>query len=190
MTGIMSLLLNKRRGTLVLATLPVLMLGTVLTASAAPVTGRTAAHSVSAFSSTVLTAAGKTVHSDLPFQAYDHCAQYNYCDYNGTDGALKCIQTDQAINDWGSCANLDESFANRMTVHGVRVYFSAGYGGAWACVNPGWYANNLDISAYIFNNGSGLPGYGQRILRNVHSSKPVLSSQNNGLCTNPLPEDG
>lgn len=122
---------------------------------------------------------------DVPLQAYDDCSSAFWCTYNTTNGGSYCLSSQGNVSNWGNygCRNEDESFANR-TSGGVRLYYSPDYGGAWACVNPGWYSNNLNKNVYLFYNGSGLSGYHQEIWKNVASSG--VGSK----CTNPLPEDG
>jgi hypothetical protein len=127
-----------------------------------------------------------------PDQAYDNCTgEYAdiYCDYIETDGNDRCFAIEVSQPNWGNydCRNLDESFANRDG-EGVlvRLYYSPNYKGAWACVNNGWYSNNLNKDVYTFNNGgSSAPGHGQEIWDNIASSYV-----GDGTCSNPLPEDG
>lgn len=124
--------------------------------------------------------------SALPDQAYDNCLDGAYCDYNGTNGKDKCFtETIGAPINWSAaCRNHDESFANHNIGGLVRLYYSPDLKGAWACVNNGWYSNNLNKDVYTFNNGSG-PGHGQEIWKNIASSEALT-----GGCRHPLPEDG
>jgi hypothetical protein len=126
-----------------------------------------------------------------PDGAYANCTgEYAdiYCDFVGTNGNDECFGISLSQPNWGNydCRNLDESFANRDG-EGilVRLYYSPNYQGAWACVNDGWYSNDLNKDVYTFNNGAGDAGYGQEIWDNVASSYEA-----DGTCGNPLPEDG
>jgi hypothetical protein len=127
--------------------------------------------------------AGKSL-LDIPFQAYDDCSPTFWCTYNTTHGGSFCLSSPGNVSNWGNygCRNEDESFANR-TNGGVRLYYSPNYKGPWACVNRGWYSNNLNKDVYLFYNGSGT-GHLREIWKNVASSS--VGSR----CTNPLPEDG
>lgn len=118
--------------------------------------------------------------------AADNCYSGFYCNFKQTDGNGFCFDSDEAISNWNAagCRNIDESFSNRLGEL-VRLYYSPNYQGAWACVDNGWYSNNMNKDVYTFDNGSGDAGYGQEIWDNVASSKPA-----GGSCSNPLPEDG
>jgi hypothetical protein len=128
--------------------------------------------------------------------AYDQCRTevvdgvWGYCSYNGLDGTDLCVSGVDDLPNWDElgmgCRNEDESFAN-VSGFPVRLYYSPNFQGAWACVNTGWYSNNLNKDIYTFDNGgSGDAGYGQEIWKNIASSTQASS----GKCTNPLPEDG
>jgi hypothetical protein len=136
-----------------------------------------------------------------PDGAYNNCFAGFYCDWATTDGSgganAACILAYASISNWGadgnSCRNIDESFANRVGAglpdnDGlVRLYYLPNYEGAWACVDNGWFSNNLNQQAYNFDNGpSGDAGSGQEIYDNVASSQVDSYS----TCSNPLPEDG
>jgi len=111
-----------------------------------------------------------------------------YCGFKGLDGADVCVDEVTALPNWNEldCRNLDESFAN-VSGDPVRVYYSPNFEGAWACVNSGWYSNDLNKDVYTFNNGgNGDAGYGQEIWENIASS----AQASGGTCGNPLPEDG
>jgi hypothetical protein len=79
--------------------------------------------------------------------------------------------------------NLDKSLENAVGSDGgklyLRLYYSPNYGGAWVCVNPGFFAG--DTGAYYFDNGSGKAGFDQTIYDNVASLTYTTSA-----CTNPL----
>lgn len=115
--------------------------------------------------------------------AYANCQQGLWCDYIGTSGKGECIYSSRTTN-WANalfqCRNLDESFANR-TSGLVRLYYSPGEQGAWACVDASKYENNL--SPFTFNNEShaNTPGYHKPIENNVASSEVA-----SGNCSNPL----
>jgi len=126
--------------------------------------------------------------SGSPDGAYDNCyhpGYTSYCDFNGTSGRNLCFWSPGlygSIN-WGNCRNHDESFANRSGGL-VRLYYSPNDQGAYACVNNGWYSNDLNKDVYTFNNGNGA-GKGQEIWENVASDHWYT-----GGCVKPLPEDG
>lgn len=127
-----------------------------------------------------------------PDGAYDNCVSSVYCSFNATSGGDECLEgglVNPNPYNWPSaCRNHDESFANRVG-GAVRLWYSPNKEGAWACVNNGWYSNNLNQDVYTFNNGgSGDAGYGQEIWENVASS--AGAGLNGGPCSNPLPEDG
>jgi hypothetical protein len=109
-----------------------------------------------------------------------------FCDFSETSGNDLCFVADSGISNWGvyGCRNIDESFANE-TGGLMRLYYSPDHHGAWACVNNGWYSNDMNKDIYTFDNGSGDAGYGQEIWDNVASNTTA-----SGSCSNPLPEDG
>jgi hypothetical protein len=180
--------------------------GTALTAvtlvSAIPVTAGSTATTYASHSDVTAITQAKAVNNGtarksqvVPAQAYDNCTPAPlYCDYNQTNGNDGCFSVSPpagAVPNWddigfegSSCRNLDESFANRYG-ESIRLSYSPNYKGAWACVNNGWYSNNLNMDAYTFNSGPGHAGYHQKIWKNVASSRPA-----SGGCSNPLPEDG
>ena len=138
-----------------------------------------------------------------PDGAYNNCISGFYCDWTTTDGTgganAACVLNYLSIANWdtagtggASCRNTDVSFADRTgdSLGGheglVRLYYSPDYKGAWACVDTGWYSNNLDNKNYTFDNGPTDPGHGQKIYDNVASSQVDNASS----CSNPLPEDG
>jgi len=133
----------------------------------------------------VKAAAHGILHNVVPRGAYDNCTQGLYCSFNGTNGTSMCLEAGGAgVDNWPSaCRNQDESFANRVTTL-VRLYFGPNETGPWACVDNGWYSNDLNKDVYTFNNGSGT-GLGDEIWENVASSDAAV-----GSCKNPLPEDG
>jgi len=124
-----------------------------------------------------------------PDGAYNNCFSSLYCSFNSTNGNNECLEGGlvNPVNWPSACRNHDESFANIVSGL-VRVYYSPNEKGAWACIPNGWYSNNLNKSAYTFDNGSGDAGYGQEIWENIASS--AGGGLNGGKCSNPLPEDG
>jgi|HubBroStandDraft_6_1064221.scaffolds.fasta_scaffold435373_2 hypothetical protein len=125
--------------------------------------------------------------------AYDQCRTevvdgvWSYCAYKETDGRDLCVSGVDDLPNWNElgCRNLDESMAN-VSGFPVRVYYEPNWQGAWACLNNGWYSNDLNKDVYTFSSGKGDAGYGQEIWENIASSAQATG----GSCSNPLPEDG
>ncbi len=92
-----------------------------------------------------------------------------------------CRTFNSNTGNWGTCRNQDEGLLEWKGVI-VRIYYSTNYAGAWACL-PAWEAYfNLNHANQTFNNGSGRPGYGQQVWKNVASS-----AFGTGSCSNPMP---
>jgi len=131
----------------------------------------------------------------VPAGVYDNCLygyliDGGYCVYSSSR-YYPCMAVNYSVLNWGSCRNKDEAFADIEDAAGgccaVRLYYSPDWQGAWACVDIGWYSNDLNQEAYTFDNGPGRLGYGQEIWENVASSQIV---EGTSKCSNPLPEDG
>jgi hypothetical protein len=144
------------------------------------VTGASAAPTHTATNAAV-SASARPAETARPDQAYDNCPSGYYCDYVGTDGSTYCLILNGGDDSWqdAGCRNVDESFANR-TSGLVRLYYSPNLQGAWVCINPGAYSNNL--AGYVFNNGPDRAGYGAPLENDVASSSVA-----SGDCGNPLP---
>ncbi|MEV0459565.1 hypothetical protein [Catellatospora methionotrophica] len=95
--------------------------------------------------------------------AWDGAYAYNYsvsCAWFNSDSNWSddCVFEETP----GGMRNRASSLVNEST-HGnyARLYYHTGYTGAWACIGPGEYWDNL--YNWWFNHGSGLGGYQTRI---------------------------
>lgn len=126
--------------------------------AAIPATASLAAsghHGRSAAAVTRTTSAG---HLRIAQSAADNCiSDFGtgvYCVFRGTYGQNLCWGAVGSIPNWNvgsgyDCRNQDESFANESGGP-VRLYYSPNYQGAWACVNSGWFSNDLNKDVYTF----------------------------------------
>jgi len=105
-----------------------------------------------------------------------------YCIYMGTNGTGTYMVTQLSLGDLMLFRNADESVDNPIGLNNnkmyLRLYYSPNYAGSWVCMNPGFIPNT---SAYAFNNGPSLGGYGTSIWKNVASATLTGTA-----CGNPI----
>ncbi|MEU7824852.1 hypothetical protein [Catellatospora sp. NPDC049111] len=113
-----------------------------------------------------------------------------YCQTSDGRGCLNAWELDRtngyqcswfnSDSNWGDdCVNahLPGGFRNQasslenVTANNnyARLYYHPGYTGAWACIGPGEYWN--DLYYWWFNHGSGLDGYQTRINNEIAGFK-------------------
>lgn len=103
-----------------------------------------------------------------PAGAPSGCDSTDFCVYAQGNGGDLCMENADNIANMGSCANIDQSvFNNGTSGDAVSMHYESDYDGAWTCIKKGDYW--LYTSDYIFNSGSGDPGYDQDIADNVAS---------------------
>ena len=78
--------------------------------------------------------------------------------------------------------SVDASFYNN-SLYSVRLYYSPNEKGAWVCIKSNTTISNIN-SSYVFDNGSGDPGYHSPLRNDVASSNMTIQT-----CTNPIPGD-
>jgi hypothetical protein len=127
-----------------------------------------------------------SANATLPNDYAGQCARGTYGCANGAlvvsvvaaGGGQSTCYFVNSTPDMGSCANIANAYSNDgyqcKGCDVVRLYWGYNYGGAWACLTPGWgwqkgYPGHQNRGPITFSFGSNLAGYGQTVFNNVAS---------------------
>lgn len=112
--------------------------------------------------------------SARPDATLDGCPSGDLCIYHDTNFVDLCNASSASKQNYVACRNVDESVVNNMSSGKARLYYSPNQGGAWICIDAGSVINVA--SSFIFDQGSGLAGYGATLNNDVASLEEVTGN--------------